>query len=155
MEKEVVLLGDLAEVLGESANTIGQMFKRGGFTLPDATPRRGTGNWTQFTMQDVAVIAIIRAMTNLGMQTRTASEAAQYVIEQRVELSNLEEFIARWRNARLVVSRTEKKWHFMVFEGADDLRGESAYITLDIAKIVDDAVSRARRLAKRHQRWRA
>jgi hypothetical protein len=155
MEKAFVLLGDLAEVLGESANTIGQMFKRGGFTLPDANPRGGTGNWTQFTLQDVAVIALIRAMTNLGMQTRTASEAVQYVIEQRVELGNLDEFIARWRSARLVVSRSEKSWHFMVFEGDDDLGGPSAYITLNIAKIVDDALSRARRLAKRHQRRRA
>jgi MerR HTH family regulatory protein len=154
MERSRILISDLAEVLGEPSATLSQMFKRGGFTLPDADCRGGTGNWTWFSEADVAALALIRALTGLGMQVRTASEATQYVIEQRkVELTDIDRFIAHWRDARLVISRDDRGWHFIVFEGAEDLGGPAAYISLDVARIVDDAVGRARELAKRHE-WR-
>jgi len=151
-----VLRTELAAVLDERPGTLSQMFQRGGFSLPDADCRSGSGNWVKFSMADVAVLALIRALTNLGMQVRAASEAAQYVVEKGgAELSDLDAFVERWRNARLVVSRPDRGWSFMIFETSDDLAGPAAYVTVNVARVVDDAVQRAHELAARRERRRA
>ena len=122
MDKGYVLLSELAAVLDEPANTLAQMLKRGGFTLPDADLRSGTGNWTKFSMGDVATLALIRALTGLGMQVRTASEATQYLVEKgKVELTDIDAFLARWREARLVVCRRDRAWDFLIFEGVEEV----------------------------------
>ena len=151
-----MLLSELAAVLDEPANTLAQMLKRGGFTLPDADLRSGTGNWTKFSMGDVATLALIRALTGLGMQVRTASEATQYLVEKgKVELTDIDAFLARWREARLVVCRRDRAWDFLIFEGVEESRYPSAYIALDVARIAGDAVARARRNASHRVKRRA
>ena len=153
---EYVLLGELAAVLHEPADTLAQMLKRGGFTLPDADWRGGTGNWTKFSMADVATLAMIRALTGLGMQTKFASESVQYLVEKGgVELTDIDAFLARWRESRLVVCRRARAWDLMIFKGKEELAYPPAYIALDVARIVGDAVKRARRLAARRGKRRA
>jgi hypothetical protein len=150
-----ILRSDLAVVLNEPANTLAQVIKRGGFSLPTADCQQGPGNWTKFAMDDVATLALLRALTGLGMEMRHASEAVQVAIEAgRVELTDatLDDFIARWRKARLWISRTDRSWSFNLFEDSEDIMHPATYIVVDVARIVEQAVTRARQLAKRHEK---
>ena len=153
-ESPSLRLSDLAAALDEPANTVAQMLKPGRrqFSLPDADCRDKEG-WTRFSFADVATLALIRSLTNLGMPTKYASEATQHIVEiGKVELTDLDRFIDRWRHARLWLSRSDRSWSFMMFEGDDDVAGPAVYITLNVAKVVEDAISRARILAKRYER---
>jgi hypothetical protein len=152
------LLNDLAAALDESSNTVSQRLKRGGFTLPDADCRTGSGNWTRFTLADVATLAVIRALGDFGMSVRTASQAVQYIIEAgRVELTtdNMDAFLARWRDARLLILRHDRAWTFTLWEEGKDVAWPSAYLVLDVAQVISSAVERAVESVAGRERRRA
>jgi hypothetical protein len=156
MDDDYILRADLALVLNEPASAIAAVLKRGGFDLPDADYRSGTGNWVKFSMADVATLAMLRSLTALGMQIGTAAGAVNAVVYYgEVELDDLERFIARWRRSRMVVARDERDWSFMmVDEDSINVEYPPACVVMDVARIVDDAVTRARSLAARRAELR-
>jgi hypothetical protein len=153
-----LLLGDLAAAFGERPGTLSQMLARGGFTLPDADCRTGTGNWVHFTLADLATLALIRALVDFGMPVRTASQAVQYIIEAgRVELTtdNIDAFLARWRDARLLILLHDKSWTFTLWEEGKDVIWPSAYLVLDVAQAISAAIDRALESATAREKRRA
>jgi MerR HTH family regulatory protein len=149
-----LLLSDVAAALDVPSGTLSQMLQRGGFSLPDADCRVGSGNWVHFTLADIATLALIRALNDFGIPIRTCSEGAQYIIEKgKVELTDIDRFIERWRDARFLVTRRDKGWSFE-FRETWDIFFPGACVMLDVAQIVADAIERALESAAKRERQR-
>jgi hypothetical protein len=137
-----LLLSDVAVALDVPPGTLSQMLQRGGFSLPDAC-RTGSGHWVSFTPADIAALALIRTLSVYGLPIAAASAATEYIVKKgKVELTDIDRFIARWRDARFLVTRRHKVWNFDLLETDwKDVFFPGACLLLDVAQIVEDALS--------------
>lgn len=145
--------GDVAYAIGATPKALRLWLQRD--LVQVRTPKPDAGRWTEYSFVDVAILALIRALSNFGVDVPTASAIANKIMSDHFfPVAALESNAAPvgalalgWANRRLRLSRDGDGWEMQVIDlwkPASEWPPEPAvHLTLDIEAVLRAAFARA------------
>ncbi len=109
---------DVVYAIGSTPKAVRLWLQRG--LVEIHTPKPEGGGWTEYSFRDIAILALVRALVNFGVDVPTASEIAKTIMGEHFfdlmnELRDPENMTAGalawpWANRRLYLYREGDDW---------------------------------------------
>lgn len=122
------------------------------------TPRPDAGRWTEYSFADVAILALVRVLSNFGVDVPTANAIANKVLGDhffpglfdKLEAVNASAgaLALPWSNRRLRICRaSDGRWEMQLIdlwkERAQLPAEPAAYLSIDVESVLRTAFARA------------
>jgi hypothetical protein len=141
--KKLLRSSDVVYAIGGSAKALQQWLDR---RLIETETGYG-GAWTSFTLRDVAVLAVTRALVDMNFPVREAFKFGEFAIafgyKKRFPVRSGERFWAGWRSILMTVERTDAGWEVTLWRRGQAIPPSGKFVVVDVPVIVERAITRA------------
>ena len=146
--------GDVAYAIGATPKALRLWLQRELVTI--RTPKAEDGRWSEYSFVDVAILALVRTLSNFGVDIPNANAIANKIMGDHFfgPMKALNDpgapagvLALIWSNRRLRIHRPGDVWELQVIDlwkAASESPAEPAvYLTLDVESVLRAAFARA------------